>query len=59
MSLWCLELFYTERTHLRQLKVIERFFRRPLREENYNTASIFQNLDEVIEMHGQWISHLA
>lgn len=52
------ELFYTERTHLRSLKVIDRYFLRPMKADGSFQKNlinrVFSNLDEVIELHINW-----
>lgn len=49
------ELFHTERSHVRNLKVLDLVFRRPLAESGIlSTESmglIFANLDEMLETH--------
>lgn len=49
------ELFHTERSHVRNLKVLEHVFRRPLLECGLVPAEVvdrlFPNLQEVITVH--------
>uniref|UniRef100_UPI0037E72E88 rho guanine nucleotide exchange factor 1 isoform X2 n=1 Tax=Semicossyphus pulcher TaxID=241346 RepID=UPI0037E72E88 len=56
------ELFATEHAHVRMLSVLQMVFSRPLeREELLSTtelATIFPNLDEIIEMHYNFYENL-
>lgn len=49
------ELFTTEHAHVRKLSVLQMVFSKPLEREELLTATelatIFPNLDEIIEMH--------
>ncbi|XP_077524953.1 rho guanine nucleotide exchange factor 11-like isoform X4 [Amblyomma americanum] len=49
------ELFYTERSHVRTLKVLERIFRRPLQQQELLAPELLQrlfpNLDELLRIH--------
>lgn len=49
------ELFYTEKSHVRGLKVLERIFYRPMKEkEILNTEQLnllFANLEEMVQIH--------
>lgn len=49
------ELFTTEHAHVRMLSVLQMIFSKPLEREELLTtdelATIFPNLDEIIEMH--------
>lgn len=53
----CAELFYTERAHLRMLKVLDNvFYQRMTREAILPPAdikNIFTNLEEVVQLHGK------
>lgn len=52
----CAELFYTERAHLRMLKVLDNvFYQRMTRESILPPAdikNIFTNLEEIVQLHG-------
>lgn len=56
------ELFHTERSHLRNLKVLDRIFHRPmvehkvLKQEDINL--LFPNLCELIEIHSEFNMHM-
>ncbi|XP_046548246.1 LOW QUALITY PROTEIN: rho guanine nucleotide exchange factor 11-like [Haliotis rubra] len=48
------ELFYTERAHVRSLKIIDRLFHRPMAVEGSHhelARYLFPNLDQMIELH--------
>ncbi|KAH6930891.1 hypothetical protein HPB50_020641 [Hyalomma asiaticum] len=49
------ELFHTERSHVRTLKVLERIFRRPLQQQELLAPELLQrlfpNLDELLRIH--------
>lgn len=49
------ELFYTEKAHVRNLRVMQRIFYQPMREENVVPPEIvnllFPNIDDVFEVH--------
>ncbi|XP_064470907.1 uncharacterized protein LOC135385494 isoform X2 [Ornithodoros turicata] len=49
------ELFHTERTHVRNLKILERLFFRPLQQEQLLSPELlnllFPNLDELLDIH--------
>jgi len=55
----CSELFYTERTHVRELRVMQLLFSRPLvkKTAQYRDFAnlLFPSLDKVVKVHGQWI----
>ncbi|XP_076328581.1 uncharacterized protein LOC143234822 isoform X3 [Tachypleus tridentatus] len=50
------ELFRTEQTHVRNLKVLDRLFFRPLKQEQLIPSDLLQllfpNLEEMLEIHG-------
>ena len=50
------ELFHTERTHVRNLKVLERVFYRPLLDNGFSDLVnlLFPNLPEMLEIHGRF-----
>jgi len=52
------ELFYTERSHVRILKVLDRVFRRPLLESGLMPREVvdrlFPNIDEVLAVHASY-----
>lgn len=52
------ELFHTERTHVRNLKVLERVFYRPLLDNGFSDLVnlLFPNLPEMLEIHGRFNS---
>lgn len=54
------ELFHTERTHVRNLKVLERVFYRPIIQEQILSQEqiklLFANLEEMLEIHGHFNS---
>lgn len=49
------ELFYTEKAHVRILKVLQRIFYQPMRDETCISADfvnrLFPNIDELVELH--------
>ena len=51
------ELFHTERAHVRNLKVMQQLFYRPMREDpaipSDFVMSMFPNIDDMIELHGE------
>lgn len=51
----CLELFYTERTHVRNLKILYKVFYKPMIMQRVVSPDVikllFGNLDEVLEVH--------
>lgn len=50
------ELFHTERSHVRNLKVLERIFYRPLLDNGFSDLVnlLFPNLPEMLEIHGRF-----
>ena len=52
------ELFHTERSHVRNLKVLERVFYRPLLDNGFSDLVnvLFPNLPEMLEIHGRFNS---
>jgi len=52
----CIELFYTERSHIRELRVMQLLFYQPLINDtpvNHELAKLlFPRLDQVIQVHG-------
>ncbi|XP_068616443.1 rho guanine nucleotide exchange factor 1 [Brachionichthys hirsutus] len=56
------ELFATEHAHARMLSVLQMIFSKPLEQEallnNTELATIFPNLDEIIEMHYNFYENL-
>jgi hypothetical protein len=54
------ELFHTERSHVRNLKVIDRVFYRPMLETQIlppdHIQLLFSNLDEMLDIHSQFNS---
>lgn len=57
-----LELFYTERAHVRMLKVLDSVFYKKLTRENIlpsaDIKNIFTNLDEIIQLHSTFSSKI-
>ena len=53
------ELFYTERAHVRNLKVMQQLLYKPMRDDQAIPDSfvtlLFPNIDEMIELHGESI----
>jgi len=53
-----LELFHTEKSHVRNLKVLDRLFLRPLKDSMVLdfelTDQLFPNLDEVLSVHSSY-----
>ena len=53
-----LELFHTERSHVRNLKVVDRLFHRPIRLQQLLPPDLVQMLfaswEELLEIHGQF-----
>ena len=53
----CVELFHTERAHVRNLKVMKRLFYHPMRDDVAIPADfvtlMFPNIDDMIELHGE------
>ncbi|XP_036358638.1 rho guanine nucleotide exchange factor 12-like isoform X6 [Octopus sinensis] len=49
------ELFYTERAHLRNMKILDKLFRKPMMQREYISQnlidSLFPNLEELIKLH--------
>lgn len=56
-SLLCLELFYTERAHVRTLKVLDQVFYQRVSREGILSPSelrkIFSNLEDILQLHGK------
>ena len=54
------ELFHTERSHVRNIKALERVFRTPLLESGLMPKDVierlFPNIDEVIQIHSSYSS---
>lgn len=50
------ELFHTERSHVRNLKVLERVFYRPLLDHGFSDLVnlLFPNLPEMLDIHGRF-----
>lgn len=52
------ELFYTERAHVRMLKVLDNVFYQPLTREAIlppaDIKTIFTNLEEIVQLHGKY-----
>jgi len=50
-----LELFYTEKAHVRVVKVLQRIFYQPMRDETWIPDSVvrllFPNIDELVQLH--------
>lgn len=50
------ELFHTEKTHVRNLKILDRLFYRPMQQEQLLPPDLLQllfpNLEEMLEIHG-------
>jgi len=50
------ELFYTEKSHVRSLKLLDKLFYRPMLKDNYIpdefTKSLFPNLETMTTLHG-------
>jgi len=55
----CLELFHTERAHVRNLKVMQQLYYRPMKEVSDSAilaefvSLLFPNIDDMIELHGK------
>jgi len=53
----CLELFYTEQAHVRNLKVMQQLFYQPMRDDPAIPADfvalLFPNIDDMIDLHGE------
>ena len=52
------ELFHTERAHLRNLKVLDLLFNRPMLNGEINVMvelarALFPNIEEIISLHGE------
>jgi len=49
------ELFYTEKAHVRVLKVLQRIFYQPMHDETWISRDLvellFPNIDELVELH--------
>ncbi len=56
-SLAFTELFYTERAHVRLMKVLENLFYQPLIRDailpSADTKNIFSNLEEIVQLHSK------
>lgn len=52
------ELFHTERSHVRNLKVLHQLFYQPMTEQQIlqpdQLTLLFQNLEEVLDIHSRW-----
>lgn len=50
------ELFHTERSHVRNLKVLDRVFYRPLLDNGFSDLVnlLFPNLPDMLEIHGRF-----
>ena len=58
VDVWMLvELFYSERSHVRNLKVMQQLFYKPMKDDPVIPADfvtlLFPNIDDVIELHGE------
>ena len=53
---WYTELFHTERSHVRNLKVLDRIFYRPLLDNGFSDLVnlLFPNLPDMLEIHGRF-----
>ena len=56
--LCCTELFHTERAHLRNLKVLDLLFNRPMLSGDTGVMAelaraLFPNIEEIISLHGE------
>lgn len=53
------ELFYTERTHCRNLKILQNLFYKPMSQDpnisNDLIKVLFPNLEEMITLHGKFL----
>jgi len=49
------ELFHTEKAHVRVVKVLQRIFYQPMRDETWISADVvsllFPNIDELVDLH--------
>jgi len=50
------ELFYTERAHVRNLKVMQKLFYQPMcHDQPIDFVNLlFPNIDDMVEIHGIW-----
>ena len=57
LLLFFTELFYTERTHCRNLKILQNLFYKPMSQDpnisNELIKLLFPNLEEMIALHGK------
>lgn len=57
------ELFYTERAHVRMLKVLDNVFYQKLTKDSIlppaDIKNIFSNLEEVLQLHGTLETHIS
>ena len=57
-----IELFHTERAHVRNLKVMQHLFYRPMNDDQAIPADfvtlLFPNIDDMIELHGESVASL-
>lgn len=56
------ELFHTERSHVRALKILDQLFYQPMREQQIIPAEqlqlLFANLDVMLEIHSQFNNNM-
>lgn len=56
------ELFHTERSHVRALKILDQLFYQPMKEQQIlpvdHLQLLFPNLDEMLEIHSQFNNNM-
>jgi len=57
-----LELFYTEKAHVRVVKVLQHIFYQPMHDETWISDDfvnlLFPNIDDLVELHCEWTALL-
>ena len=51
------ELFYTEKTHVKNLKILEMLFYKPMINDNVNenlTKALFPNIEDILKLHSKF-----
>ena len=51
------ELFYTEKTHVKNLKILKMLFYKPMVTDNVNdnlTKALFPNIEEMLALHSKY-----
>ena len=51
------ELFYTEKTHVKNLKILNMLFYKPMVTDNVNdnlTKALFPNIEDILALHSKY-----